>query len=302
MHKSGKEKTTGKPLSSFSWLRCYFVLLTRPDTVKSAYSFLYTVTKNYLGLQFLKKWGFLRIPVVNVQTSVDDKIPFTPYRVHTYLHFVNFWLEPLSMLMTRFGIKKSVPYCTKFLDLIKKVYAEAGRIYRFRLSTTDRPDYNDMKEFRNIHRWDPHLLCVPSLHIAIIVLCCFYFRNLFASDEFTQEERDQWNGELYEGTVRIAESVLYIKQHSVHCVPAALYMMTRITPDLFTSDDAVKLINDMFVPSDDMSAQDKKEVNDYIHYMYERLFLEGCQEADWTVPVKHWLLEYAHKTGQEAAW
>lgn len=298
MHKSGVEKTTGRHLSSFSWLKCYFVLLTHPRTVVSAYTFLFTVSKNYLGLQFLKKWGIIHIPVINVQTAEDNKIPFTPHRVDIYLHFVNLWLEPLSMLMTRYGIRGAIPYCNELLNLMKKIYTEAGRIYRFRLTTTNRPDYNETRAFRNIHRLDPHLLCVPSLHIAIVVLCFSYFKKVFSQSDFSEKERAQWNEELYRGAVRIAESVLYIKQHSVHCVPAALYMMTSIMPDLLSSADAVKFLGDLFSESDDMGNENKKSVTEYIQFMYERLLLEGCYETDWTSPVKNWLLEYARKTGQ----
>ncbi|MCR5289447.1 MAG: hypothetical protein K6E51_05600 [Treponema sp.] len=293
------EKVRGKPLSSFNWFKAYPILLTRPETVKSAYSFLYTVTKSYLGIQFFQKWGLFHLPVVNVQTDLDDRIPFTPHRVGIYMHFVNFWLQPLVMLITRYGIHNAAPICNRYLDAIKKIYQEASKIYMFSLSTTNRPDYRETKEFRTIHRFDPHLLCVPSLHIAIIVLCYTFFRDVFSDADFTEEERKQWNAELYKGTVEIAESVLYVKQHSVHCVPAAMYMMTRTFPELFSSQDAVQLINDMFSRVDDMTPEDRKEIREYIHYMYERLYLEGLQEEDWTVPVKHWIVDYAKQTGQQ---
>jgi len=294
------EKLAGKPLASFSPLLPYFVLPFRFKSAPASYSFLGTVTADFFGLQFLEKWGFLHIPVINVQSPLDDKVPFTPSKVDIYLGFINFWLRPFTMLMKRFGIRRSLPFCTEFLRLLKTAYHEAARVYRFRLSTTNRPDYNDMKKFRYIHRMDPHLLCVPSLHIAIVVLCYTFYRRLFEREHFTREEKEMWNRELYGGAIRIAESVLYIKQHSVNCIPAALYMMTRISGNLFTTEDAVAFINDLFADANDITTEDRNQIIDYIQYMYERLLLEGCTENDWTVPVQHWLLEHAARTGQQS--
>jgi len=295
-------KVAGKPLSSFNPIFPYFVLPWNFRSIPAAHSYIATVFKDYLMLQFLEKWGFKHIPIVNVQTPLDDKIPFTPSKVTIYLDFVNFWLRPITMLMKRYGISRSLPFCIDYLHMIKKAYQEAARVYKFRLSTTNRPDYNDMPQFRSIHRLDPHYLCVPSLHIAIIVLTYSFYRRLFETEHFTQQEKDMWNKELYTEAVQIGESVLYIKQHSVNCVPAALYMMTRISDGLFTSDDAVGFIDNLFVHAPEISADNRRQIIDYIQYMYERLLLEGFHEADWVLPVQHWLLEYAHKTGQTAAY
>lgn len=300
--KSRIAKVTGKSILSFSPVLPYFVLPWHFSSMPAVFSFLSTVASDFFGLQFFEKWRWKHIPVINVQTPLDDKIPFVPSKVTIYLDFVNFWLRPLTMLMHRFGIRRSLPYCIDFLHLIRKAYYEAARVYKFRLSTTNRPEYEGMPQFKNIHKLDPHFLCVPSLHIAIVVLCYTFYRKLFDSEHFTQEEKNMWNRELYTEAVEIAESVLYIKQHSVNCIPAALYMMTCITEKLFSTDDAVAFINELFSHSDDIKAEDRSEIIDYIQYMYERLLLEGCHETDWVVPVQHWLLEYAHKTGQTGAY
>lgn len=292
------KKIAGRPLSSFNWLRPYFVLPWRPKTFKAAWTYISIVFRNFLALQFLEKWKIIHIPVVNVQVPLDDNIPFTPSKIDIYMHFVNFWLSPITMLFHRYGVKKALPFAKEFLEYISLVYSDAAKVYKFRLTTTNRPDYNENPKFRSIHRLDPHFLCVPSLHVAIVVLCYSFFRMLFERENFTKEEKDAWLKELYEGSVRITESVLFVKQHSVNCIPAALYMMTRIT-NLFTTQDAVDFINQLFKTSPEVSPEKRQEVITHIQYMYERLILEGCNEEDWAVPVQRWIIKHAEKTGQE---
>lgn len=115
---------------------------------------------------------------------------------------------------------------------------------------------------------------------------------LFKRESFTQQESEQWNSELYAQAVAIGETVLYVKQHSVNCIPAALYMLTKITPELFTPQMAVNFINDLFKNSTDITDADKKEINSYIQFMFERLLLEGALEDDWRTPVIRWLDSY----------
>ena len=81
---------------------------------------------------------------------------------------------------------------------------------------------------------------------------------------FSAEERDAWNEELYKGAVAIGETVLYVKQHSVNCIPAALYMMTRIQSDLVTIGTCVKYIEDLFKEQDDIAESDKIAIQSHI--------------------------------------
>lgn len=290
-------KVASQPLSSFNWIHPYFVLPWRHETFKASWTYIHVVLKDFFMLQFFEKWGFYHIPIVNVQVPIDDNVPFTPSKVDNYMHFVNFWISPITMLFKRFGGKKALPFAKEFLEYIAKAYSEASRVYKFRLTTTNRPDYRKNAKFRSIHRMDPHYLCVPSLHVAIVVLCFSFFRMLFERENFTQEEKEKWTKELYDGAISITESVLYVKQHSVNCIPAALYMMTRIT-NLFTTQDAVEFINHLFKNSPEITPEKRTQVIDHIQYMYERLILESCNENDWAVPVQRWIVRHAQETGQ----
>jgi hypothetical protein len=115
---------------------------------------------------------------------------------------------------------------------------------------------------------------------------------IFKREGFSTQDSDAWGSQLYARAVEIAETVLYVKQHSVNCIPAALYMMTRITPELFTIEDGVDFINSLFRSAEDISQEDKNAIREHIQFMFERLVLEGTTESDWVSPVEHWLKDY----------
>ena len=41
-----------------------------------------------------------------------------------------------------------------------------------------------------------------------------------------------------------------------------------------------------------LSEEDKKKIHEHIHFMYERLLLEGAMEDNWVTPVARWLDAY----------
>lgn len=292
------KRVSGKPLSSFSVMTAYLNIPFRPRSIKATFKLIKSVIAVFFCLQFGKKWGFLNIPVVHVDHPLDKKIPFLPRKVDTYLSFINFWICPMTMLIHRYGAHNAMLFCREWLELLTKTYDEAGRLYRFRLTTMERPSYHK-GQFFTIHFFDPHLLCVPSLHIAIIVLCFAFYRMLFEREEFTETEKKQWKGELYDQAVAIADSVLYVKQHSVNCVPAALYMISKVFPNLFKPTDAVQFIGDMFAEPEGMTKETAAEVREHLLFVYEQFLLEGAHEDDWRSPVQRWLVSYGQERSEK---
>lgn len=293
------QKFANRELKSFSGVYPYFRLLWSPRTAKVSWKFLHTVTKSYLGTQFLEKWGFYHIPIVKVDSPLDKKIPFTPSKVYIYMDFVYLFLRPLTMLIRRFGLKKAAPICNAWFSSATKVYSEASRMYHHSLSTTERPVYKENFHFRVIHAFDPHLLCVPSLHIALIALTEVFFKREFKNIGLSDAECFQKNTELYNEAIEIAESVLYMKQHSVNCIPAALYMITKLFPSLFSPNDATNFINDMFLSTELIKPEDVSSIKEYISFMYERYLLEGVAADDWRDPVIRWIDSYDWKAEEE---
>ena len=295
MAKSSAEKKEPalRPIDSYGAFLPYLIIPFRLKSAKVLFRFLRTVVRDFFWLQFSVKWRFKTIPVLDVSHPLDELIPFTPDKVKIYLNFTNFWIRPMTLLFRRLGVKKALPYCIEYLSLIETAYANAAKVYRFCMTTTKRPDYKTDAAFKMIHAFDPHLLCVPSLHVAIVILSSVYYADVFKNDDFTEEERKTYTAELREGARRIIESVLYVKQHSVNCIPAAMYMMLYVLKNRFTINEGIDIINSLFADDETLSDSDKKKISAHIHFMFERLLLEGANENDWTVPVKRWLKSYA---------
>lgn len=283
---------SGKPLQSFGVATAYWTLLTNPCTFWTTMHFFMTVIKNYLMRQFLNKWHVTHIPVVHVDHPLDKRVPFLPRKVGVYFRFINFWIEPLSMLIRRYGYWRGSLLCRPWLIAITRVYQSGGKVYARILSTTDRPNCTDDKQFRLIHRADPHLLCVPSLHIAIIVLCFTYNRALFDREDIGDDDKTRWNTSLYGEAVAIAESVLYIKQHSVNCIPAALYMMTMQFPDLVQQETVERFIADLFAAESEVAADDAAAIRAHILTLYREYLARGKTAAHWEEPILAWLSAY----------
>lgn len=283
---------TLRPLSSYSIAKAYLTVPFHWSAFKVLVKYLRTVIFDFFLLQFSVKFGWRKIPVLPVDHELDTKVPFVPGKVEVYLDFINFWIRPMSFLIERFGVKTAIPYCAEYLRVIEECYTQAARMYKFRMSTTRRPPVGKNKHFRMIHIMDPHYLCVPSLHVTIVSLAYNFYRKVFDELELPQDEKDFYNKELYEGALAITETVLYVKQHSVNCIPAALYMCLYVLKDTFSIEGAIQFIDDLFVQSTDISPEHKKEIHEYIGFFFERLLLEGCNEDDWVIPVQRWIISY----------
>jgi hypothetical protein len=161
------------------------------------------------------------------------------------------------------------------------------------MTTTVRPP-SDNPLIKTIRRVDPHYLCVPSLHIAVVVLTFAFFREFFKKEAafLSVADRERYESNLYSGALTIAETVLYIKQHSVNCIPAALYMLCRLVPELWTFTDAIEFIDRLFADANDITPDAGDIIRAHIHLLFERLVLEGFYSDDWTEPVKRWIVNY----------
>ena len=168
--------------------------------------FVGTVLKDFFALQFAVKLGLRRVPVVDVDHPLDARIPFTPERIATYLDFISFWIRPLGWIARHHGPRAFVTHGVRFLGLIDRCYREAAEVYRAGMTTTRRPRYYRGR-FLAIHLFDPHLLCVPSLHVMIVVLAWTQYRRAFAELGVPDADRSALTTELFDGAVDITESV-----------------------------------------------------------------------------------------------
>ncbi len=286
------EKVRNVSINSLNVGLAYFNVCITPFALYTLLRFCVVVICKFFMVQYLEKLHVLRIPVKHVDHELDSKIPFRPELVDTYLDFINFWIRPMVLMIKRFGMNQGRKLQVEYLRYIRQAYSEAFRMYSHHMTTTNRPSCKDVRAVRNLQHADPHYLCVPSLHIAVVCLTYSFYKKIFERENFTDEEKDMWNREIYSHGKEIAESVLYMKQHSANCIPAAMHMMTNIAPELFTVQMAVSFIDDLFRDATDISAKDREHLIEHIQFMYERLILESTLDDDWTEPVKNWLKNY----------
>ncbi len=289
-----------KPINKFSTVAPFFYLPSYPCTAGYAWKLIITIIKDFFFLQLFQKLHFTRRLVINVETDIDAKIPFKPELVKEYLGFVPFFVKPMDMLKKNLGLKKATPYLCLYLKYLTNIYKNAASIYRYCMTTTTRPKYYKTHNFRTIHFFDPHLLCVPSIHVAISAGTYAWFKQCFKTGIFPDEDAKEYLEEIKGQALRIIESVLFIKQHSVNCIPLALYMLTStMNKSFFSAQDAADFIESLFKNSPEISPEVRAEIIEHFYYMYERTLLESRFSSDWQNCIKHWLCDFALQTGQK---
>jgi hypothetical protein len=257
----------------------------------------------FLRERFSRSGGKARgkIRVSQADHELDAKIPFNPDWIAVYLDFAAFWIRVLGFLLKRYG-EGAEPGLRDFLDSMGRLYAFAGEVYGKNLSTTKRPFYIRRPRFLLIHVFDPHLMCVPSLHVMVVIRTYTKFADISASLEHPGPGNDETAariGALKRRAQDITEAILYVKQHSVNCVAAAMYAMTRFEERLFPREEAEDFLSGLF---DDrrredspvsgrrgkVSAGDSAAIRNYIGALYSRFLAEGA--SPWEKPLLDFLL------------
>ena len=110
-----------KYIKDYSIFPTAFFVFTDFDVFKSFFKYIRTVIKDFFFLQFIRKMGLSKIPIAKVDNVLDDKIPFDPNKIKTYLDFTNFWIKPLTMLIKELGRKGSKKYVIEFFKIKSSV-------------------------------------------------------------------------------------------------------------------------------------------------------------------------------------
>ncbi len=273
-------------------LPIFFHTLAGGESRAAMFRYLRTVLRDFFWLQFSVKFGFRKIPILDVDHPLDKLVPFTPDKVGTYLDFVAFWIRPVGYIRERFGPEAERQTLVNLLNLLDRSYSDAAAVYRYRMTTTKRPKYY-RGSFLTIHLFDPHYLCVPSLHVIVVVLAYTFYRKTFRELGMDADEADALNRELFEGAIAITETILFIKQHSVNCIPAALYAISRITPEEVTPSEVILFTERLFAETEDVTTDSAVKIRAHISELYEKLLLEGCHDESWITPLHRWLNAYS---------
>jgi hypothetical protein len=265
--------------------RAVLALLSRP--LWNTYIFtIKSILYNFFYLQYKAVLFPRRVKITRVEHRLDGEIPFTPSWIGVYMDFSPFWIRSQAFLAATFG-KAADPHIAGFVRCIGELYAFAAGVYRRNFSTTSRPFYLGKPGFVSIHLFDPHLMCIPSLHVMVVILTYTRIRQILSALGVEKE----YAGEIEAARARaldITESILYVKQHSINCIAAALYAMTRYDAALFSADEAHDFAGRLFL-SGPISDAARTAIKKHILDLYHSFLDAGARSENWEQPLLDFL-------------
>jgi hypothetical protein len=309
----------------YTYFKSFCVSFFRPTAIRCILSIFF----NFFFRQFKAAWLPGRVPVSRVDHPLDLKIPFVPSWVSIYIDFVNFWIRMLSFLLHRYG-HRVYGEVREFLSSIGKLYAYAAEVYQKNFSTTNRPFYIARPRFLLIHLVDPHLMCIPSLHVMVMILTYTRFAAILRSLNGAEHYSTQIN-EVKQGALAITQAILFVKQHSVNCIAASLYAMTCFDGKLFPPEEAEAFTELLFsdpppanfaptaslkkpmnrlpknyllrpcaAPRTKLPAEDIAEIKAHIIGLYRRFLADGKEQdshsaQSWIKPLLRFMKEMPRK-------
>ncbi|MCX7948605.1 MAG: hypothetical protein N2509_00685 [Treponemataceae bacterium] len=259
-------------IADYSVWRTVFKALKHKKIRQAGLRCLGRALRDFFGLQY---WAVLhrgKIPVCQVDHPLDQEIPFVPEKVTIYLDFVFFWIRAVGFLFDRYG-PSTEEEIAAFVDSMGRLYSFAAEVYRHNLSTTQRPRYLKHPRFILIHFLDPHLMCIPSLHVMVVVHAWKQFKAFLNRHE-EQELFTSHVQELHQGARAISASILFVKQHSINCVPAALYALTCYDESLWSAEEAHDFIEELLTEEPGISPEAKEKIQHFMKKQYDSFLQE----------------------------
>ena len=290
----------------YTFFKTLTVQSLRPEAIRCIISIL----SNFFLRQYHAAWLPGRVPVSKVDHPLDQKIPFVPAWVTIYIDFVCFWIRMLAFLLHTYR-HKAYDAVREFIISMGRLYAFAAEAYRKNFSTTERPFYIARPRFFLIHLVDPHLMCIPSLHVMVVV----YTYKKFIAILHSFGEAEKYTAQIEEmrqGALAISQAILFVKQHSVNCIPAAYYALTRFAPCLFPPHEAEAFNDQLFqrreskgdgletrrknsnvhpcsAPQTEIPECDAAEIKAHIISLYREFIKEGKTTHSWEDPLLFFL-------------
>ncbi|MDR2923730.1 MAG: hypothetical protein LBU85_10385 [Treponema sp.] len=291
----------------YTFAKTLSVSSLRPAVIRCTASIFY----NFFFRQYRAALLPGSVPVSRVDHPLDLKIPFVPSWVTIYLDFVMFWIRMLSFLLRTYG-RRAYGAAREFIVSMGRLYSFAAETYRKNFSTTNRPFYIARPRFFVIHLLDPHLMCVPSLHVMVVIWTYTRFAAILKSFNDAGRYAAQIE-EMKQGALAITHAILFVKQHSVNCIAAALYAMTRFAGEQFPPEEAEAFIKQLFreappprpvltgrppanyrvrpwaAPRTRIPLEDASIIRAHITSLFRRFLEEGRTAREWEEPLLNFM-------------
>jgi len=288
-----------------AFVKSFSVSPLRPAVIRCIISVAY----NFFFRQYRAALLPGRVPVSRVDHPLDLKIPFVPSWVTIYLDFVSYWIRMLGFLLHVYR-RRAYDAVREFLISMSRLYIFAAKIYQKNFSTTDRPFYIARPRFFVIHLLDPHLMCIPSLHVMVVVWTYTKFTAILRSFNDAGRYSAQIE-EMKQGAIAITHAILFVKQHSINCIAASLYAMTRFCGELIPPQEAEAFINLLFweapppctlhtmsanykvrpwaAPRTKIPGEDASIIKTHIISLFRRFLEEGKTAQEWEEPLLNFM-------------
>jgi hypothetical protein len=266
-----------------------FVVICNLRLLAATLGYVLVVLKRFFMDQHWAKLFPGDVPVRNIEHRLDASIPVRYETVGVYLKFIKLWISALSYFRRHIGRAFDADVAD-FLRGLSRCYIDASAVYGRCRTTTRRPSGPPNKRLAFVYSVDPHLFCIPSLHVLVV---CYTYRRL---DELLSARglRGEFSVELdalRERARRITESILYVRQHSVNCIPTALAMISLIV-ETYDEAEAKSFLSTLFVDDDRVAEPDKAAITEYMVSLYHRLAKAGDAPETRYAAIADFILGY----------
>ena len=230
-------------ITDLSLTRAVLTFLIKKETRKTSRILLGTIVTTFFIPQFQACLRIKRRKIVNVDHELDKLIPFSADYMKVYMGFSPLWIKSVYFLYLEFG-KRALPLIATFINNIGQLYRSGFDVSNRCQSTTTRPHSGKNIPLKMIHLADPHLHCVPSLHVMVV---CFNHLKIGILIKELAGETANYKAELNylkDQAILITNSILFMKQHSINCIPAGLFALFSECSE-FTDEYALDLIEEI---------------------------------------------------------
>jgi len=273
--------------------------LRSPATTFPAIRIAWSALRYFFYPQFETRLRPRKRPFVFVDHPLDERVPFRPDLVAEYLTFFFLWINSALYLSRNFGRRGRAAF-RDYILRFSRLYEDCGSVSLACQSPTARPPKAANGLFAIIHGVDPHLHCIPSLHVLIVHLNKRLFaRHALALSNGKPDAALRKAIEYVEReATRVTESVLFVKQHSVNCIGVSAFCLRAWYPE-FGDEAALDVADSLFtVEGQDLEAAD--EIRGHIKALYRQLWSEYEKRGDGKCrPV---VLDYLNSFEPEPPW
>jgi hypothetical protein len=218
-------------------------------------------------------------PVAVVSHPLDDCLPFDPRLFRRYLGYFTVWMKTLSCLYRIYG-KLALGDIDGMMQGVVLLYDASGQVYRrCQSTTTSRRTAPANPYFLLIALFDPHLHCIPSLHVLTICYNYLQTRKIVMRLDPGRASGSRLVAETYRSALRITEATLLVKQHSLLDIGPSLFLLSRLFPD-YDDREIRRFVSELFAGIPILDPDSATRVRGAILRSYEELLARQREHRD----------------------